>query len=304
MESEHALMPLRGLLVCPACREGLTWSDESPACPQCRLSFRVEDDIPVLLAGEAEESHKGRQALFFDEVEPEFEITRPYGTPRYYAWLIGHKFALSISALRPLLPRGTVLSVCGGSGMDAEFLARTGARVVLADISLGAVHRARERSRRFGFPLEVVVADVEQLPFADRSVDLVYVHDGLHHLESPTAGLAEMARVARRAVSVNEPSRATATRLAVRFGLSEVVEEAGNPVERLDPGAIVRELEACGFEIVALSRYAMVYRHEPGRASRLLSRPPLFQAVRAGMTMFNLVAGGIGNKLTVQAVRR
>ncbi|MCA1571279.1 MAG: class I SAM-dependent methyltransferase [Chloroflexi bacterium] len=42
--------------------------------------------------------------------------------------------------------------------MDAEYLARRG----------GAV-----------------VADVEHLPYADRSLDMVYVHDGLHHLSDP-----------------------------------------------------------------------------------------------------------------------
>ena len=49
--------------------------------------------------------------------------------------------------------------------MEAEFLARRGARVILADISLGAVERALERARRFGFELAGVVADAERLPF-------------------------------------------------------------------------------------------------------------------------------------------
>jgi ubiquinone/menaquinone biosynthesis C-methylase UbiE len=44
------------------------------------------------------------------------------------------------------------------------------------------------------------VADAERLPFPDRSIDVVYVHDGLHHLARPEAGLAEMTRVARLAV--------------------------------------------------------------------------------------------------------
>jgi hypothetical protein len=54
---------------------------------------------------------------------------------------------------------------------------------------------------------------------------------------------------------------------------------------------------------VRSERYAMVYRHEPGRASRLLSAPLLFPLVRAGLTAFNAVAGRVGNKFTVQAIR-
>jgi ubiquinone/menaquinone biosynthesis C-methylase UbiE len=187
--------------------------------------------------------------------------------------------------------------------MEAEFLAHEGAHVLLADISLGAAQRALERGRRYGFDVTAVVADIERLPFADHSIDLVYVHDGLHHLERPFVGLAEMARVARSAVSVNEPARAAATALAVRLGLSDVDEEAGNRIERLDPVAVADELERAGFRIVRAERYAMVYRHEPGRASRLLSAPLLFPLVRAGLTGFNTVAGRVGNKFSVQAVR-
>ena len=48
----------------------------------------------------------------------------------------------------------------------------------------------------------------------------------------------------------------------------------------------------------------MVYRHEPGRASVALSARPLFQIANGALGAFNAVLGGLGNKLTVQAVRR
>jgi SAM-dependent methyltransferase len=262
----------------------------------------LHDGIPILVADIG--GHKRQQAQFFDAVDAEFEIERPAGAPRLYTSLIEEKFTRSVEAIRPLLGRASALNVCGGSGMDAEFIARLGARVVLADISPGAARRARERARRHGFELAVVVADAELLPFPDRSFDLVYVHDGLHHLEDPLTGLAEMARVADVAVSINEPARATATRLAVRLGLSEKREEAGNDVERVDPDAITATLEDAGFSIVLERRYAMVYRHEPGRAAAALSVSPLFQLAKGARGAFNAVLGGLGNKLTVQAVRR
>jgi SAM-dependent methyltransferase len=159
--------------------------------------------------------------------------------------------------------------------------------------SRDSARRARERARRHAFLLTVVVADAERLPFPDRSIDLVYVHDGLHHLEDPLVGLDEMARVARVAVSVNDPARAAATRLAERLRSPRGVRMRATGVARVDPNAIASMLEASGFEIVRKRRYAMVYRHEPGRASALPSVPPVFP-----------VLGGLGNKLTVQAVRR
>ena len=57
-------------------------------------------------------------------------------------------------------------------------------------------------------------------------------------------------------------------------------------------------------ELLKNERYAMVYRHEPGRATRILSQPGLRQLTLTSLHAFNAVAGGIGNKLTLQAVRR
>jgi SAM-dependent methyltransferase len=242
------------------------------------------------------------QAEFFDEsVDDEFELERPSGTPPLYGWLLTEKFRRSVVrlALRDL----TALTVCGGSGMDAEFLARAGARVISSDISFGAARRARERGQRHGVPFDVIVADVERLPFPDRSIDVVYVHDGLHHLERPLDGLAEMARVARLAVSVTEPARAAATRLAVRLGLALEREEAGNRVARLGVEEVAAALRARGFRVVHAERYAMYYRHKPGPAMHLLSLKPLFPLSRFALAASNVVAGPFGNKLAVVAER-
>jgi uncharacterized protein YbaR (Trm112 family) len=47
---------LREVLVCPQCKGGLTYEAEPEAlvCEACRLRYRVEDDIPVMLIDEAE----------------------------------------------------------------------------------------------------------------------------------------------------------------------------------------------------------------------------------------------------------
>lgn len=222
---------------------------------------------------------------------------------RLYGRLLREKFRRSIIGLEELLPGSSVLVICGGSGLDAEFLVEAGARVILSDISLGVVLQARERSRRFGLDLALVVADAEALPFSDTSVQLVYVHDGLHHLERPALGLAEMARVARRAVSVSEPARSLATTAAVRLGWAQAREEAGNPVMRLTLDEIVHELGKRGFRPIRPHRYFMFYRHWPGRAMRTLSRPIVLPLAVAALNLANRVLGRHGNKLTVQAVR-
>ena len=265
------------------------------------VSFEERDGIAVF---PVDSEHAREQAAHFDHGDDDFETERPRGTTPLYAWLIEEKFRRSIQGIADLVPGATALAVCGGSGMDAELLARAGARVVSADISLGASRRVRDRARRHGLDLTPVVADAENLPFADQSFDLVYVHDGLHHLEHPKAGLAEMARVARLAVSVTEPARAGLTRAAVRVGLALEREDAGNRVARFASEEVAEVFRERGFEIVCAERYGMLYRHHPGAPSRFLSRRRLFPLTLGAHRAANALAGRAGNKLTVQAVRR
>jgi uncharacterized protein YbaR (Trm112 family)/glycosyltransferase involved in cell wall biosynthesis len=297
---------IAALVVCPECRGRLDWSAERTVCAACKTQFDVVDGIPVLLPTQAQgDVEKVEQIAHFDAIDdPEFEIERPRGAPRLYDWLLKEKFRRSVRALDLDLRGEVVLTVCGGSGLDAEFLTHAGARVISSDLSVGAAQRTRERARRHGLAVTPIVADAERLPFADCSIPLVYVHDGLHHMERPSAGLAEMARVAEEAVSVTEPAMAILTQIAVRFGLALEREDAGNRVARLQLGELDDQLGALGFTVVAASRYGMFYRHKPGSIARAFSRPILFDLARGALRLGNAVLGRVGNKLTVQAVRR
>ncbi len=310
-------------LDCPVCRTALLQRADTYECVPCGRTYPIVDGIPVLLpddtAAEHDEidhlhvdhdasaggdAHKVAQAEHFDRaVAEEFEITRPHGTPRLYRFLLREKFRRATAPIEPHLVGASALTVCGGSGMDAELLARAGARVTASDISLGAARRTRERARRYGLDITPIVADVERLPFADGSFDVVLVHDGLHHLERPAVGLAEMARVARHWVSVTEPARAAATSVAVRAGVALEREESGNRVARLTPAEVIEVLRAASFRPIVAERYAMYYRHEPGSVFRALSQRGIFPLVRVGWRMGNAVIGRFGNKMVVVAER-
>lgn len=47
---------LLSILVCPACKGDLVYDERANTltCNACRLRYRVEDDIPVMLVDEAE----------------------------------------------------------------------------------------------------------------------------------------------------------------------------------------------------------------------------------------------------------
>lgn len=103
----------------------------------------------------------------------------------------------SIAHLLPLeLIRGRVLELGCGSGRDAAYLGRLGCDVVAVDLSDEAVRAAVRRAQRLA-AFHVVQADLQELPLADRSFDVVYSYGALHHLGSPERGLAEALRVLR-----------------------------------------------------------------------------------------------------------
>jgi ubiquinone/menaquinone biosynthesis C-methylase UbiE len=246
----------------------------------------------------------GDQARYFDEsVDEEFEIERPRGTPRLHRWILAEKVRRGLRGVETELADAVVVAVCAGSGMDAEFLAGYGARVLAVDLSRGSARRMSARAERHRVEIAPVVADATRLPLADHSVDVAFVHDGLHHLVDPYAGLSEMARVARRMVSVSEPAQAAITAAAVRLGLADEYEEAGNRVERMELGRVAQCLEEHGFRVVHAERYGLFYRHEPGRLVRVMSRPVLLDGAVAGLRLVNAIGGRFGNKLALVAVR-
>jgi SAM-dependent methyltransferase len=294
------------MLVCPLCRTGLRWEPARAVCRLCEAAYPLRDGVIVFADPATDDGYRKedrqREVAFWESRLPEFETSRPHGTPMLYGRLLEQKIIRSLRGLGSLHGR-TVLSVCGGSGMEAEFLARAGATVIVLDIAQGAALRAQVRARRYGLDIVSIVADVERLPFGDESVDVCYVHDGLHHLRDPQVGIEEMSRVASQALSINEPADALATELAVRLGFALEEEEAGNRVARLHPGAVVDLLERNSFRIVHLERYLMYYKHEPGKWVQALSRPRVEPAALFLLETVNRIAGGMGNKLTIQAER-
>jgi ubiquinone/menaquinone biosynthesis C-methylase UbiE len=103
------------------------------------------------------------------------------------------------SLLRQLLeprlaPGGTFLDVGAGTGATGAWLGEHGA-VVASDFEPVALELHRERHDALGF----VAADVNRLPFADRSFDAVLCVTVLCHrsIPSPVAAVGELARVVR-----------------------------------------------------------------------------------------------------------
>ena len=103
--------------------------------------------------------------------------------------------AMARSAL-PLLESGDVLDVASGDGVLAELLAPHARRYACIDTSPRVVAAARARLRPYR-NVEVLEADMHDLPFADASFDLVVLMHALTYAAKPAQAVAEGARVLR-----------------------------------------------------------------------------------------------------------
>jgi demethylmenaquinone methyltransferase / 2-methoxy-6-polyprenyl-1,4-benzoquinol methylase len=125
-------------------------------------------------------------AEMFDGVARRYDLTNTVlsaGQDRWWRMLTRR-------ALAPR-PGELILDVAAGTGVSTEELARSGARCIALDFSLGML-RAGNRGH-----LPRVAADALRLPFADGTFDAVSISFGLRNLVDADAGLREMARVTR-----------------------------------------------------------------------------------------------------------
>ena len=107
-------------------------------------------------------------------------------------------FLLSHLELRPNL---NILDVACGTGFPLFELAQmhgASCQVTGVDIWKQAIERARLKANTYQCPtVQMLEADVTQLPFADGSFDLIVSNLGVNNFTDPAAVLAECFRVAK-----------------------------------------------------------------------------------------------------------
>jgi len=129
-------------------------------------------------------------AAMFDAVARRYDLTNTvlsFGQDR--RWRRRTRLALA------LRPGEWVLDVAAGTGVSTAELARSGARAVASDFSLGMLSAGSHRASRRQLPF--VAADALRLPFADAVFDAVTISFGLRNVADVPAALAEFARVTR-----------------------------------------------------------------------------------------------------------
>ena len=125
-------------------------------------------------------------AAMFDGVARRYDLTNTVltgGQDRRWR-------TLTRRALDPR-PGERVLDLAAGTAVSTVELARSGARCVAADFSLGMLRAGSHRA------VPKVAADALHLPFADAAFDAVTISFGLRNVADPDLALAELARVTR-----------------------------------------------------------------------------------------------------------
>lgn len=183
---------------------------------------------------------------------------------------------------------GSVLDIGSGTGRVLRELA--GARPDLRVMGLEPSDALREVAYGHGVPREALVGGVgEHLPFADGEFDLVCEFGMLHHVPKPELVVAEMLRVAKRAVFISDSNNFGQGRPVARM-----VKQALNAL-RLWPLANLVKTRGRGYSItegdgLAYS-YSVFSNYEQIRAA--CASVHCFNTIDAGPNLYR-TAGHVG----------
>jgi SAM-dependent methyltransferase len=184
-----------------------------------------------------------------------------------------------VELARPL-PADLALDVGTGTGHTALALATRVAHVTGTDVTPEMLAEARALAMSRGAAaanVEFVLADVEALPYADGSFDIVTCRRALHHFLRPEAALAEMRRVMRPGGRLVIDDRSVPD--------DDDVDEVMNRLDVLHDGSHVREYRPCGladmvtaagFDVTTVETYT---RHKPVSSLTATAEPEDAEAI-------------------------
>jgi 2-polyprenyl-3-methyl-5-hydroxy-6-metoxy-1,4-benzoquinol methylase len=165
------------------------------------------------------------------------------------AWFLDVQARLTLDLLRPW-PGARVLDVGGGHGQTVGPLTDAGHAVTVFGSDPACAARLRPWLERGA--AEFCAGDLLALPWGDGAFDVVLAYRLLPHVTRWRALIAELSRVARRAVIVDYPTRRSVNAVAdLFFGLKKGVEGDTRPYTVFREAEIGDALRAAGLRTTA-----------------------------------------------------
>jgi SAM-dependent methyltransferase len=212
------------------------------------------------------------------------------------AFLLETQARLTLDLLRPW-PAARVLDVGGGHGQLVGPLTDAGHAVTVYGSSPACAHRLRAWTdpgrARF------VAGDLLRTPFPDRAFDVVLSYRLLPHVKAWRELVAELCRLAARAVLVDYPTLRSANVLSGGlFSLKRSVEGNTRPFTVFRDGEIDAAFAAAGFHPAARRRQFLF----PMALHRALGLAGLSRALEGGASALRL-SGLLGSPVILKAER-
>ncbi len=145
---------------------------------------------------------------------------------------------------------------CGAGFLAAEF-ARVVSSVTGVDLSEAMLAEARNNAHQLGFGnISFELADVEALPYADETFDIVSCKLALHYFPNPSRAIGEMVRVARKGGRVVLVDRVSSENRHTQ-AYHNVIEKLRTPakVKVYSPSEIVVLMEQQGLVVEQVQTY-------------------------------------------------
>ncbi len=127
-----------------------------------------------------------KMRAFFDDVAGRFGRS----------FVPGKSWKSVAEALLKLMPPMVIADLGAGEGAFSMLLAQRATQVIAIDTSAKMIEVGRQQAKRQGVTnVEYRLGDMEEVPIADHSVDLVFFSQSLHHALHPERAVAEAWRI-------------------------------------------------------------------------------------------------------------
>ena len=177
-----------------------------------------------------------------------------YASRKGAADRVSHEYMLKLSRVKPT---DRVLDVATGPGYIAMLFAERAKEVVGVDLTPAFVAKAQAGSVEKGLKnVSFREGDVEKLPFADETFDIVTCHKALHHFPTASKALHEMYRVLKRGgrLVLGDTRSSDNPETARRHNELEKLRDPSH-VEMSGPKKLRTLIEGVGFRIEKLEEF-------------------------------------------------